>query len=237
MRALICSLASLDEVPEGLAWLGPGETRYLATLTRTKRRSEWLLGRWAAKQTLHRAPGIPVDLQDLSDLEILPNQDGAPRIFLRGQLLPISISLSHRAGAGFCAISSRGSVGCDLEWIETRSDGFIDDYFTSSERVLIESGGEDSRSLLANGFWSAKESVLKVLGLGLSVDTRTLTIEDKSDLPLARDWGAFRIRNRSGGRRFHGWWRVQDRWVLTVAMETESPRPVEVEQGGKVPAS
>jgi 4'-phosphopantetheinyl transferase len=228
MRGLICHFSSQDEVPEDLGWLGLHEREHLLTLSRTRRRGEWLLGRWTAKQALLRDPESDFDGQELDELEIRPDSRGAPNVYLRNVPLPISISLSHRGGAGFCALYRGGSVGCDLEWIETRSDGFIEDYFTPRERALIESGDEDLRALQANAFWSAKESVMKVLGVGLTVDTRSIEIEDTSDLPIRREWGGYRALSQSEDRRFHGWWRQQDRWILTVALEAESPRPLEV---------
>lgn len=239
MHRPICLVRRAVDLPGGLDWLGPTERAHLATLRVAKRRSEWLLGRWTAKQTLLSTPQAPLQGPDLADLEIRPSPEGMPRIFLRGESLPIAISLSHRAGAAFCTIGMTGSVGCDLEWIEDRSRAFIEDYFTPSEQDLIDAGGRSTRALMANGLWSAKESVLKILGTGLRVDTRSLTVEVPGR-PCAEEWQPFAVDYKTESRQFKGWWRRMENWVLTVVTDPSGQCPLLVtnrEGEGKVPAS
>ena len=117
-------------------------------------------------------------------------------------------------------------MGCDLEWVEDRSTAFVEDYFTPSERVLIEERGTEMTALMANAMWSAKESLLKLLGLGLTVDTRSLTV---SSFPVSRsgEWQPFTVHLHPDSRQFNGWWRRRDNWVLTVATDPQSECPVE----------
>ena len=146
-----CLFLQAAEVPRGLDWLGPAERQHLATLRWAKRRSDWLLGRWTAKQTVVRAPELRLDIQDLAELEVLPTPAGAPQTLLAGEPLPVAISLSHRAGAALCVVAKTGSLGCDLEWLEDRSEAFVEDYFTPSERTLIEEGGAEMQG--SDGQW------------------------------------------------------------------------------------
>ena len=90
----------LVDVPAGDGWLGPRERALLAALPAVaKRRGEWRLGRWTAKQLL--GPGV----------EILVAADGAP-VAASGAAL----SLSHRHGRALAVVAPHGvALGCDLE--------------------------------------------------------------------------------------------------------------------------
>jgi 4'-phosphopantetheinyl transferase len=207
-----------DDVPAELDWLGPWERGHLATLHRTKRRNDWLLGRWTAKQTVLGAAEFARDIPDLASMEIRATQGGAPQVFLAGEPLPLAISLSHRAGAGLGVVSASGFLGCDVEWVEDRSAAFVEDYFTGVERELILEQGPAGRALLTNAFWSAKESVLKAMGVGLRVDTRSLSVR-MSEEPRAGTWKPFSVRHSRDEVEFQGWWRRHDNWILTVVAE------------------
>jgi len=206
------------DVPAELDWLGPWEREHLATLHRAKRRNDWLLGRWTAKQAILLAPEFDRAIPDLSSLEVRAIRDGAPRAFFAGEPLPLAISLSHRAGAGFCVLSTSGFLGCDVEWVEERSAAFVEDYFTGDEKERILEQGPAKRALLANAFWSAKESVLKAMGVGLRMDTLSLSVRMSRE-PRAEDWQPFSVWHSRDEREFQGWWRRRENWILTVVAE------------------
>ena len=67
------------------------------------------------------------------------------------------------------------ALGCDLELVEPRSDRFVADYLTAAEQQLVLGAGPE-RDLVANLIWSAKESALKVLRVGLRRDTRSVEV-------------------------------------------------------------
>lgn len=225
-RGPSCLFLQATEVPRQLDWLGPGEREHLAGLRLAKRRSEWLLGRWTAKQAIIRAPEIHLEIHDPAQLEILPTPVGGPQISLGGAALPVAISLSHRAGAALCVVSEAGRVGCDLEWIEDRSEAFVEDYFNPSEQALIRQEEPPMQALLANGLWSAKESVLKLLGLGLSVDSRSMTVVSFPWV-TPEEWQPFVVHHHPESRDFKGWWRRRDDWLLTVVSDPETRCPVD----------
>jgi 4'-phosphopantetheinyl transferase EntD len=91
-----CATASLADVPDGDAWLGPREREVLARLDGDRRRAEWRLGRWAAKRLVGGA-------------EILPAADGAP------EAGGAPLSIAHRRGRALAAWDEGRPVGCDLE--------------------------------------------------------------------------------------------------------------------------
>ncbi len=175
--------ARRDQVREGEAWLSDRERAVLSGLRFERRRSDWLLGRWAAKRAVAAWLELEVDgalagdrEPDLDRIEIHAANDGAPEAFVDGAAGP-SISLSHRAGEALVAVARRGvRLGCDLELIEPRSDAFVADYLTEAERARVSGAPMADRDLLANLLWSAKESALKLLREGLRRDTRSVEV-------------------------------------------------------------
>ena len=201
---MIKALLQADR-PRTLAWLSPYERDRAAAMKVPWRREDFLLGRWAAKRLLSAA----LDCAPGPALEVRAAPSGRPEAFLDGQPLRLSLSLSHREGLALAAIDDSGSpLGADLEAVEPRSDAFVCDYFTRREIAAVAAG---ERDLLANLIWSAKESALKALGVGLTLDTRSVEIELA---PGGSDgWRALRLH---GAAEWGGWWRTAGAHILTV---------------------
>src|SRR6266498_4481543 len=106
------------DLPADHRWLAAAEQARLAGLRVPKRRADWLLGRWTAKQAvLARLAGEGVP-PALDAVEVHAAADGAPEAFLHGRPAGLSISLSHRAGVALCAVAPAGvALGCDLELV------------------------------------------------------------------------------------------------------------------------
>lgn len=204
------TFAQASEVPGDDGWLSPGERHALSDLHVEKRRTEWRLGRWAAKRALRQwlTPGV----DDLQRIAVLAAADGAPEAYVDGVPCAEALSISHRAGTAMAVVSEGCTVGCDIEVVEPRSDAFVADYFTGDEGRLVHSVPASARALVANLIWSCKESAAKALRVGLSVDTRSLAV---SVAPSVRgDRAAVVVRHDGGELR--GWWRRQDAYVVTV---------------------
>ena len=221
------------DVPPDRTWLGPDEREHLDSLTVERRRLDWLLGRWTAKQTLILASVFEEsDVAHPSRLEILPGSDGSPRVTISGEVSPVSISLSHRAGRALCCVWQGGAVGCDLELVEPRSEAFCRDYFTSREQAVIASEGATGLSVTANSLWSAKESILKLLKTGLTVDSRLLEVEAEA-FSQTSNWQRFSVSHRGISRNFTGWWCRREDWILTVASDPKTDAPIRLVLGEK----
>lgn len=223
--------------PAGL--LAAEEQERFEGLRATKRKQDWLLGRWTAKHLLQRMltgqRGRPVPLDAIV---IRPAPSGAPQPLLleppalRAVALPVALSITHREDVSVCAACLAPAVrlGVDLEAVEPRSSRFVADYFTDRERALVEQVEAPERDAIANVIWSSKEAVLKTLGLGLTVDTRrvcclpelgateaswapVLVSCDPALLPAATEHD-----DRIGAVR--GWWRRREHSVLSMAALT-----------------
>lgn len=199
------------EVPAGEAWLAPAERAVLSGLRVEKRALDWRLGRWVAKTAAGRALGRDVEV------EILADEAGRPTARVAGRKaadLP-SVSLSHSRDVGFAAAwCGAGEVGCDVEAVEPRSEAFVDYYFTDTERERM-AGSDLPPDLIRNLLWSAKESALKALGMGLRADTRVVEVDGVGWPTRPGRWAALDVIGPEGGR-FEGAWRELDGFVWTV---------------------
>ncbi len=214
------------DVPAGEDWLAAEECVRLSRLRVLKRRADWCLGRWTAKcavSALLATPGLR-----LADVSVRPAASGAPEIFVRGQPAPLTISLTHSSGVAVCAISRSGALGCDLELVEPRSRAFVADYFTAEEREFIGHAVEADRVRLINLLWSAKESALKALRVGLRRDTRDLLVTAVDD-GTRNDWRPIDVRCASG-ENFRGWWRERGNLVCTVVASPPPSQPIPLRQ-------
>jgi 4'-phosphopantetheinyl transferase len=213
------------DVPKENDWLSSWETTRLSSLRFIKRRADWRLGRWTAKQALAVCLNLGWDAHALASIEIRPMLSGAPEVFVNHARAPVSISLSHREGRAICAIARRDlKVGCDLETIETHSDAFIADYFTAEEQEMIASSSSHELDRNVSLLWSAKESALKTLQEGLRLDTRAVIASFDCQSLNTEGWGVLEVRY--GDQVFHGWWQETDHMVRTIVADAPSNAPI-----------
>lgn len=210
----------------GDAWLSPGERERAASLRLPKRRDDFRLGRFTAKRALAAVLGLPDESPSLARIDVRARPDGAPEAWCDGQRFR-SLSISHCAGRALAVVGpGDAALGCDLEQVEPRSQGFALDYFRPGERAWLGAAVPDERPLRATLLWSAKESVLKVVGVGLRETTQAVEVEFEEAVgPLG--WRPFRARLASPpALPIQGWWRRDAAQVLTVATRPPANEPV-----------
>lgn len=222
---------TLADVPVHDRWLGPEELRCLAAMRFPRRRSSWRLGRWTAKAALCTPLHQGGRAAALTAVQILPAPDGAPVAWVEGAPAPVSISLSHRNEIGFCVVASAAvAVGCDVERIEAREEGFFRDYFTAGEAARVEQSPPAGRPLLETLIWSAKESALKALREGLRRDTRSVVVEFG---PHGELWRPLQVQCRETARVFYGGWAEHLDFVLTLVADCPAEiRPLRRSEAG-----
>jgi phosphopantetheinyl transferase len=223
--------------------LSPSERRTYEGLRFPKRRNEWLLGRWTAKQLLRRSLNGYEDLA-LTAISVGADPDGAPYLSVQGEgRLPASLSISHRGGRAVCALSPALSptIGVDLERVEPRPRAFVEDFFTAPETARVWACPPERRDTLVTAIWSVKEAVLKAFREGLRVDTRAVEVRyvagldaelssaTEEVLPVlelhrvgngsaSTDWRPIRIESAvPGALRVAAWWQPEGDSVLTMA--------------------
>ena len=190
-----------------------------------------MLGRWTAKNCVtgllnSNDSGVP-----LNEIAVLAADDGAPEVFYKDNAVNCNISLSHSHGVAISAVVPEGTIiGCDLEKIEKRSPLFIEDYFTEREKSVILGDTDNQTSLLANLMWSAKESVVKALRVGLSVDTKLIEI---ICTPMGNEgeWHRMDINYPSQQLNLHGMWQSSSGYVITMVCDQPNFEPIGIQKG------
>jgi 4'-phosphopantetheinyl transferase len=219
---------SESDVPSDDDWLSAGEQAHLSTMRFAKRRNDWRLGRWTAKNAVANCLELSSKNRGLSTVEIRAAKSGAPEVFLSDQPAGVTISLTHRNGIAACAVSlsAKVALGCDLELVEPHTETFIADYFTEEEQGILSQISAENRFPLVCLLWSAKESALKAVREGLRLDTREMNIQleladfERSSGPRV-EWHPVVVRSKSHGT-FAGWWQLEGNVVRTLIA---SPTP------------
>ena len=83
---------------------------------------------------------------------------------------------------------------------------------------MVDKQDPSDRPLIATLIWSAKESTLKAIKKGLSLDTRTVVIRVEE---FAGDagWNKLGAECIDSGRIMPGWWRTEDGMVFTIVAD------------------
>ncbi|MBK9943693.1 MAG: 4'-phosphopantetheinyl transferase superfamily protein [Kouleothrix sp.] len=232
---LVQSMAAHPDLAAGAAPAGVLsllEQRRLASIPVAKRRSDWLLGRWTAKRLMQsyvmRRTGhlLPLDM-----FSITSDPDGAPRVVadwpceLQSAIKGLQLSISHSNGHALCAITDLADapIGVDIERIEPRGPEFAADFFTPHEQRQIAAAAPAERDTVVTLIWSAKESALKALRLGLTIDTRCVSCSLGRHGSAGLAWWPLTIDYRlaparPAGTIMHGWWRIVNEFVLTLVV-------------------
>jgi 4'-phosphopantetheinyl transferase len=218
-----------EQLPAAADWLSAAERGRASAMRYTKRRNDFLLGRWTLKVAVAKVLGWPEDPGVLARIEGRTAPSGAPRLYIDGQPADRGVSLTDRAGCAVCLVADRAAaVGCDVEIVEPRSDAFVRDYLTQAEQALVGAAGP-ARDTAANLIWSAKESALKVLTTGLRRDTRSVEVDVAELRPPERTWSALAVRTAEG-EAFPGWWRRSGTFLVTACWPGGGPPPVALEE-------
>lgn len=208
-------------MPPNEAWLTAEERATLATLRVPKRRDDWRLGRWTARAALSAAwPAAGA-------WSVRPREDGSPEALLDGRPRPVSLSISHSAGVAMAAVAPADvALGCDVERVEERSHALVEQFFTEVERAAIDALPPRRRALAVTLVWSAKESALKALRVGLREDTRAVAVTWRDGV----DPGAWaELSVRADHRAMRGAWRVEGDMVLTLVADPWERAPLRLD--------
>ena len=162
--------------------LGAEERREFAEMTgSTKRRTEWLFGRVAAKEAVRRF------LKDYyqarwsdADVRIWANGAGKPIAlgawseFISGRL---DVAIAHTQQFIVAVAAANARVGVDVESLSRDlTEEFTAGVFTPEELELAAQAATASVAIFR--FWCAKEAVSKALGTGIRYSPRELVVTD-----------------------------------------------------------
>ncbi len=220
MQQVEVKWGSIKGVPEGVeGFLSPAEAEHFSQMGFAVRRQSYLLGRLAGKLLLLQQPEF-ASLQP-SAINIANNPSGAPHVLVQGEVIIGSLSLSHSGELGMSAYSRTASftLGVDAETLAPRSAGLVRDFFTPQEAALIAKLPEAEQTEWINRSWSAKEAVLKAVGVGLRIDTRRVEILISSYTVRSDGWQTLQVQSQlfqAGACQVFS--RCEDGFVISLAV-------------------
>lgn len=157
--------------PRYAAWLDPQERQRLGRFRFNRHRQEFLHGRALTRFVLAHY----LDVKP-GDLVFSSSENGKPHV--AGDA-PVHFNLTHSHGTCVLAVSVAGSVGVDLERVDTGNDrtGIAERYFSKTERDFLRVLPETERRSMFTAMWTLKESYIKATGQGLSLPLSHFTCE------------------------------------------------------------
>jgi len=198
-RAVCCVAKTWGEFSSELwqgSWacllLSGRERETYRKLSSEKRRTEWLLGRTAAKDAVRSLVKQQKDV-DLYPADIdVESGNGCPVVGGEwrgeGEAGP-AVSIAHAGALAVAAASSGERVGVDVEPVRELEPSFEAAALCDAERALLDSLGSERRREWLLRFWCAKEAVAKALGVGLKNGPRSVEVT-AADAPTGVVWVA-----------------------------------------------
>jgi len=190
-----------------------------------KKQFEWISSRIISKIMIKQI--LKGEKLNFPDIRIRKEETGQPYIYITGQgRLEGKFSLSHSNGYVFCGYSPSKELifGLDLEKIEARSLEFVLDYFTPREIERYQILDGNDKFEYTTMVWSAKESVLKTLGLGLSIDTRKVEIILSDDSSKLTGWNSCSVKlENKMNLSMNVYWQNIDGFIRTICIPEEIP--------------
>ncbi|RZI95440.1 MAG: 4'-phosphopantetheinyl transferase superfamily protein [Variovorax sp.] len=171
-------------------WLSAEEHARAARFVFARDRSRYEAAHGALRHLLASSTGLAPNA-----VRLVPGALGKPRL---ADECGIEFNLSHSQGLALIAIG-HAPLGVDVEWLRPFDDwrALAAAHFTAAEQTVIAKQPAAAQSHEFLRFWTRKEACLKALGLGLSIDTRTVDVrQDRVD---AAGHGALAVRSLAIG--------------------------------------
>jgi 4'-phosphopantetheinyl transferase len=109
------------------------------------------------------------------------DEHGPPRLVSSGQMVPGSFSLSRSQHRGVVFFSDTPQSAIDIEHVRQEGVSAIASVLSGHERRSLRDLDEESRTESLYRLWTAKEAVLKALGVGLIIDPALVSVVTQSD--------------------------------------------------------
>lgn len=211
-RGALTSVARIASAPLDVEerWLHPREQAICSGFTAANRRASWLAGRWWAKRGILRRWNLAAAPSEL----YIESRDEAglgcvPTVHLRGQQLPLSISMSH--SRQFVAVTlgegKPGALGIDLVEHEAVDPARLQAWFAAGELT-------DTKTADFLAGWAAKEAAHKTTRLAFR--PRQLRLQ-----PRSADCWDWRIADQATATSGQVWVRRSHEFCLAWARRDE----------------
>jgi len=173
----IASLKAND--PENvLPLLTAGEKVSYHAFKIDKRRYEWLAGRLGVKLLVCDVYGV-----EPNEVDVQPNWTRKPFARVNGEFIDACISITHSGDLAVCGLVKGGKLGLDVEHVEERNPGMLEEAFSDNERKALGPGLIDWWEVTHH--WTRKEAVAKALGIGLGLSLHDIKAVGEAEVGLS----------------------------------------------------
>lgn len=142
------------------------EYKYITSIKSPKRMCDYVMGRYALKKACEYE-GISID-----DEKIIKDEKGKP--YFKSKKKHFNISHSNN----ICAVAlSEEPIGVDVQNVRDFDERFVEKHFSENEKKIIKNTkSKYFKNMRCTEFWTCKESLLKCVGVGLSVDLSKIDV-------------------------------------------------------------
>ncbi len=156
--------------------LSPVELEQLEKFRMPKKKLQWFSGRYAVKSALFKYKAAQKQFITLNCIDVINGINSAPYLV---QYPELRISITHSYPYCIGAVSDF-PIGIDLEKVIPLRASLINHYFHPNEIKHISTETDtDEYNKQAITYWTRKEAVSKLLGLGMKMDFKQIdTIND-----------------------------------------------------------
>ena len=153
-----------EEAPKAEDFLTSYEFKQYQQFKVEKRAKEWLAGRYAVKKLASDFFTFP-----MTSMQVKNAKNGMPILQVEGGN-HLTISITHSGDYAAAAIALADNfIGIDVEKIEERPESWAKEFFTEKELIV-------NTPAFLTELWAKKESILKLLQIGLVVPAKDIEI-------------------------------------------------------------
>jgi 4'-phosphopantetheinyl transferase len=160
------------------AILDEDERRRAARLPADQRRQRWITAHVVMRQVLGRILG-----REAASLRFVIGSNGRPRLTDDDGC---DVNLSHSGPLALIALARDRQVGVDIEHVRPCRDplAVAERFFTGEEHAVLQTLPADQVLHAFLRVWTAKEAVVKALGLGMAAMMGRFAVEAHPQRPL-----------------------------------------------------
>ena len=158
---------------EAFAWLDEGERHRWGRYLYDGPRRRFALCRAALRAALCDQLGCSNEQLAFGTFEF-----GKPFAVLHGEMAAVSFNVSHSGDHGLIAYAKDGWLGVDVEERVSRNnlDGLVESALSPVEQAELASADDQVRLHEFFKLWTIKESLIKAVGLGISMSMSDLVV-------------------------------------------------------------
>jgi len=205
-------------------WLSPEERAQHGRFRFEKHRHTYLISHALVRQALSLITQVEPE-----KFSFKTNAYGKPFVAAPAQQQAVHFNLSHTEGLAAVAISRRTELGIDVENIHRQdmTQALAEQFFAPEECLAVAQTREHERSAKMLEFWTLKESYIKAVGMGLSIELYSFAFKLATATQAAR---LLRLDTQADALEAWRFWQGQPttNHLMALAFKPEQANQVQI---------